>query len=225
MRAAEGYAGKLLTYGIDRGEIRACEIRTHLGRVCFTLCRNGEPLGEIRLAVCGKHNVYNALAACAVSLTLGLSVQQIAQGLALFGGCDRRLQQVGKVNGAKLYIDYAHHPTEVHAALEALRSMTKGRVIALFQPHTYSRVQAFAKGFAEALKAADISALAEVFSASETQPEGVSSQNIADLLPHTPVIEDFERAARWIRSVAREDDAVVLLGAGDIPQVARFLQE
>ena len=224
VQAAEGYAGTLLTYGIDGGEIRARNIRTQQGRTCFSLCRNGEELGEICLAVCGKHNVYNALAAASVSLSLGLSVRQIAEGLASFHGCDRRLQRVGQVNGAEMYIDDAHHPTELKAALDALREMTEGRVIALFQPHTYSRVQAFAEGFAEALKGADVSALAEVFSASEKQPEGVSSQNIADLLPHTPVLADFEQGAQWVRRTAQPGDAVVLLGAGDIPKVAELLR-
>lgn len=144
--------------------------------------RQGSPLFDVKLSVPGAHNVSNALAAIALSTTLGLDTESILTGLDKFGGADRRFQYKGKVNGVTIIDDYAHHPTEIRATLTAAQKYPHDRLVLCFQPHTYSRTKAFLNDFADVLSMADVVVLADIYAAREQNTYGISSKDILDLL-------------------------------------------
>jgi len=150
----------------------------------FSLVKRGHVLGEARVGLPGKHNVLNAAAALGVALELGIPFQTAAQGLQRFTGVRRRFQSKGAAGGIRVVDDYAHHPTELRATLQAAREAMqgRGRLVVAFQPHLYSRTQLLYREFAEALEGADEVYLAGIYGARETPIPGVSSQLIADLL-------------------------------------------
>jgi UDP-N-acetylmuramate--alanine ligase len=198
--------------------------------VRFDHDRPGPPLG---LKVPGAHNVLNARAALAAAELAGIgSADSLARRLERFPGMLRRLQRKGSSDGAEIYDDYAHHPTEVEATLAALRELEPGRLIAVFQPHLYSRTRALATRFGAALSAADEVGVLDVYAARE-QPvrelAGVSGLDVAraaaDSSRGRPVwwLRDAEAALRRLRGHLREGDLLVTIGAGDIHELASRL--
>ncbi|MEE0434504.1 MAG: UDP-N-acetylmuramate--L-alanine ligase [Peptococcaceae bacterium] len=188
-------------------------------------------IGHLELQVPGKHNIANATAAVVVGLDVGLSFEQIARVLKEYKGTRRRFQHQGTVNGIAVYDDYAHHPTEIMATLEAARAVNDGRVVAIFQPHRYSRTQFLAKEFAKALSQADAVMLLDVFPAGEAPIEGVSSQLIVDQVDpgkHAQVVNDEYLTSGFI-STLQPGDLVLVLGAGSIwkqaPLIVKALEE
>jgi UDP-N-acetylmuramate--alanine ligase len=182
-------------------------------------------LGFFKLFVPGQHNVRNALAAIAVARELGLPAEAIASGLAKFIGVDRRFQVLGEYGGAIIVDDYAHHPTEIRATLDAARSGYPGRrVVALFQPHLYSRTRDFAKEFAAALRNADVAMVTPIFAAREKPIDGVSARMIADF---EPGIEFLDRSNSQIFNELRRrigpNDILITMGAGDVHEIAEML--
>jgi UDP-N-acetylmuramate--alanine ligase len=193
------------------------------------------PGPELRLAVPGRHNLLNARAAlAAIELVGSPGLDDAAAALATFPGMRRRLQPVGRRDGALIYDDYAHHPTEVAAALDALRELRPRRLVAVFQPHLYSRTKLLRERFGAALTAADEIAVMEVYPARE-QPvgelSGVSGRGIAeaaaDRAGGRPVwwLPDVEVAARALAPRLGDGDLLVTLGAGDIHRLAEALAE
>ncbi len=224
MAALAGLTGrKLLTFGVEgEAELRAGNIRP--GRTtAFDLVRNGEKLTEIELPIGGLHNVYNALAASAAALTLGLAPELIARGLAAFHGAGRRVEFKGKFNGADVYDDYAHHPSELRATLAAVRQMGYKRVVCAFQPHTYSRTKALFDDFVEVLKQPDVCFLAEIYAAREKNTIGISSRDIAERIPGARYFPDFATLEEALRLELREGDIFLTVGAGDIYKVGEAL--
>src|SRR3954452_13823489 len=182
-------------------------------------------VGFFKLFVPGEHNVRNALAAIAVARELGLAGDVIASGLAKFIGVDRRFQILGDYNGAIIVDDYAHHPTEIRATLSAARSGYPGRrVVALFQPHLYSRTRDFANEFASALRTADVAMVAPIYAAREKPIEGVSARLIADA---ETGIEFLDRSNSQIFNELRRriapNDIFITMGAGDVHEIAEML--
>ena len=182
-------------------------------------------VGFFKLFVPGEHNVLNALAAIAVGRHLGLSAQAIAGALAKYLGVDRRFQILGDYLGALVVDDYAHHPTEIRATLDAARRGYPGRrVVALFQPHLYSRTRDFAAEFGESLAIADVPIVAPIFAAREKPQEGVSSRIIADAVPG---IEFLDRSNSQIVTELRRrlqpNDIFLAMGAGDVHEIAEQL--
>lgn len=185
---------------------------------------------ELRLAVPGRHNVLNAAAAFAAGLELGLDPEQCAEGLAAFRGASRRFELKGEVRGVRVYDDYAHHPTEVVAAVSGARNVAQGgRVLAVFQPHLYSRTLAFAREFAEALDGADLALVLPVYRAREDERDDVTASTVTDLggAAQEPV-DTPEDAVRRIAAEARPGDIVMTIGAGDVtrlgPQIVEALE-
>jgi UDP-N-acetylmuramate--alanine ligase len=183
------------------------------------------PSAELRLAVPGRHNALNALAALAGLELAGFETSRTAKALAGFPGMRRRLELKGRHNGAVIYDDYAHHPTEVAAALAALRELAPGRLVAVFQPHLYSRTKALAVEFGAALAAADEVGVLDVYPARERpvgELAGVSGLQVAEAAAERaggrPVwwLGDAETAARALGPRLREGEIMVTLGAGDI---------
>lgn len=200
------------------------EIRMQNGKPRFD-ASVGKSQSEIRLNVVGKHNVYNALAALAVGKVLGVSLYDGVAALERFGGVDRRWTELDC--GFKCVCDYAHHPTEIACSVDAAKHVSQGRVICVFQPHTYSRTKAFFKQFVTCFKQADIVAYLPVYSAREKPIRGAQSDRLTRLAVKQGMDAkyfcDFKQAANWLKQTARADDLVLILGAGDVVNLSKLL--
>jgi UDP-N-acetylmuramate--alanine ligase len=220
-------------YGLHAAaELKAEGVEFSERGVSFEVRRSGELLGRASLGVPGLHNVRNALAAIAVALELEVPFVVAADALSGFTGVERRFQIRGQINGAIVVDDYAHHPTEVHATLEAARrSYPARRIVALFQPHLYSRTRDFAEGFAESLAAADLAFVAPIYAAREEPIAGVSSAMItaaalaAGAENVQPLDRDIDGIADYFRAALRPQDLFITMGAGDVHRVAEQLAE
>ena len=214
---------ELLSYGIANGAARlsAQELLSVEGRLRFLVRLDGADLGELALRVPGMHNVRNALAAIGVGVTLGATLESLRGGLEGFEGVERRFQRLGAVRGVQVVDDYAHHPTEITATLDAARAAFPGRrLIAAFQPHLFTRTRDFADAFGVALARADLVFLTEIYPAREQPLPGITSALVADALRragHSPVwVGERAALADAIAAAARDGDVVLTLGAGDI---------
>jgi UDP-N-acetylmuramate--alanine ligase len=182
-------------------------------------------LAELELAVPGEHNRRNAACALAALELVGVAREDAARVLARFEGAARRFELRGEVNGVTVWDEYAHHPTEVAAALDAARELAAGSVLAVFQPHLYSRTLHFARDFASALATADAVAVMDVYGAREDPVHGVGGKLVVDgLAEERPGMElgwtpDHEAAARFLARRARAGDVVLTVGAGDVDRV------
>ncbi len=209
----------VVTFGIDSAaDVKAVDIK--YGRTTsFGLEYNGELIAQAEMKICGKHNIYNALAAAAAALVSGVAPCAIVEGLAQFRGAGRRVEYKGECGGADVYDDYAHHPNELRATLGAVRDMGYERVICAFQPHTYTRTKALFDDFVEALRLADKVYLAEIYAARETNTVGISSKDLADKIAGAVYSPGFDDLADKLRAEARPGDIVLTVGAGDIYKV------
>jgi UDP-N-acetylmuramate--alanine ligase len=223
---------EVLRYGLQPGDARvtASEIMNVKGRLRCLVRFDGDELGELSLRVPGVHNVRNALAAVATGLALGLKLEQMQSGLEAFEGVERRFQRLGTVRGIEVVDDYAHHPTEILATLDAARTAFPGRrLVVAFQPHLYTRTRDFAPEFATALSGADAVFLTEIYPAREQPIAGVTSSLIEDRL-HTAGSPPAWRGERddladALADSVRDGDVVLTLGAGDITRTgAELLQ-
>jgi UDP-N-acetylmuramate--alanine ligase len=187
----------------------------------FKVRFKGEPLGELRLRVPGAHNVSNALAAVAVGLELDIGFSAIRAALAEFSGVARRFQVKGTPQDIMVVDDYAHHPAEIQATLKAARAGFQRRLLAVFQPHRYTRTRALLAEFPGAFDLADRVCVTEVYPAGESPIVGVSGRQIADGIarrgrPEVLFIERKEDVAKVVTELARPGDLVITMGAGDI---------
>ena len=222
------------TFGFAKhAEIRADALELSARASQFDLWCDGRRLGRIEVMLPGRHNAENALAACAIALELEINFAQLRDGLRTFTGVGRRFEFLGEEAGVAVVDDYGHHPTEVRAALAAGRGWNegKGRLIAVFQPHLYSRTETFYREFAEALSAADGVILAPIYAAREEPFPGVDSGLIADAIPDIPlgcrVVSGLEDVPEAVCSLAKPGDLVMTIGAGSIyrcgPQILKRL--
>ncbi|MFS0867704.1 UDP-N-acetylmuramate--L-alanine ligase [Microbacterium sp. 179-B 1A2 NHS] len=222
---------RVLTFGESEGaDVRVTDIVTD-GPVSFTL-HHGDATASGRLAVPGSHNAVNAAGAVAVLLTLGYDLEPALRAVEEFGGTVRRFELHGIRSGVSVYDDYAHHPTEVAAALSAARTVVgEGRIIALHQPHTYSRTQAMYREFADVLEShADHTVVLDVYGAREDPVPGVTGELVSGAFTDADrvhFVADWQQAADYTASVAQPGDYVITLGCGDvyriIPQVLSAL--
>ncbi len=176
---------------------------------------------ELQLGVPGRHNILNAAAAFTVALELGVDPAVAAAGLSLFSGAARRFEARGEGDGVRVFDDYAHHPTEVHAALTAARTVAgERRVHVLFQPHLFSRTREFAAGFADALSLADTTTVLPVYAAREDPVDDVGGWTITERMTgaEAAYVADPEEALRTVVGRAAEGDLVLTIGAGDVTQ-------
>lgn len=178
---------------------------------------------HVDLAVYGRHNVYNALAAAASAYVMGIEGHFVSEGLAEFTGAGRRMERKGTVNGADIFDDYAHHPGELHALIDAVKLMGYNRIILAFQPHTYTRTKALFADFVQELKRVDLAVLAEIYAARERNTVGISSHDLADEIPNSQYYETLPEVAAYLRSIAREGDIILTVGAGDIYKAGEML--
>ena len=186
----------------------------------------GRVVGNLELQVPGHHNILNAAACLAMGLTLNLPAQQLLEGLHNFSGAGRRFELKATEHGIRIIDDYGHHPTEIAATLKAARLYAgEGRVIVIFQPHRYSRTQAFLPEFAQSLDLADDVTLLEIYAASEKPIQGVSSQLIANSMKHGTYLPNFMEAADRVIELAQPGDVIFTLGAGDVNSLAPIIAE
>ena len=171
---------------------------------------------HLDLKVIGKHNALNALAAVAAAWKLGIPGEAVARGLKTFGGADRRMQYKGSYNGADIYDDYAHHPDELKATIEAVRTMKYQRVVIAFQPHTYTRTKALFDDFVRELSKSDHLVLAEIYAARERNTVGISSRDLQAVIPGSVYCRTLPAVTDYLRSIAQPGDVILTVGAGDI---------
>jgi UDP-N-acetylmuramate--alanine ligase len=227
---------RVVTYGSNpQAQVRALNVRMGPEGARFDVAISplDQPtirLDDLRLPMAGQHNVLNALAAIAVARELGVSDEAIRQGLAGFGGVKRRFTTTGVVGGVRVIDDYGHHPVEIAAVLSAARSMTEARVIAVVQPHRYSRLRDLFEEFCGCFNDADTVIVADVYAAGEAPIEGVGRDALVEGLRraghrHVLPLESSSELAAVVAQEAKADDLVVCLGAGDITQWAHALPD
>jgi UDP-N-acetylmuramate--alanine ligase len=187
---------------------------------------NGKSVGHIELQVPGHHNLLNAAGVLATGLKLGFGAAELLTGLGTFRGTGRRFELKGTVHGVRVIDDYGHHPTEIAVTLEAARRYAAdGRLIVIFQPHRFSRTQAFAQGFADVLETADRVIVLEVYAASEKPIDGVTSKIITSKMTKGEYIPNFVEVTDSVVEMAEPGDVIITLGAGDVSSLAPIIVE
>jgi UDP-N-acetylmuramate--alanine ligase len=225
---------RIITYGFAASaDVRGVNVTPHSGGNRFeAIIRNRDgtvrSIENIELPMPGRHNVQNALAAIGVALELGIPDITIQQGFAKFGGVKRRFTKVGETQGVTIIDDYGHHPVEIRAVLAAARESAQGRVIAVVQPHRYSRLGNLMDDFAQAFNDADMVLVTPVYAAGEQPVEGVHSDALVDGIRRrghrsAAAVTDADALAHMLADVAVPGDMVVCLGAGDITKWAAGL--
>ncbi len=214
---------KMLAFGIKNRHafVRAKSIREcKWSRFSFDLFVGEKKTVRIKLPVVGRHQIYNALACVAVCLHLGLSVEEIKCGLENFSGIKRRFERVGDVNGATIFHDYAHHPTEIQANIKATKKFTKGKVFVVFQPHTFSRTRDLWKEFVTCFDGADEVCIFKIYPAREYPIDGIDEKSLSEAIGFCGVkstsLSSFGELKEYLNARCREKDVVLILGAGDI---------
>ncbi len=215
-------AMEYISFGLgENNRIRATNISSdwrHFDVVC-----DGVLYCHLDMQVIGKHNVYNALAAAGAAWFLHIPGEAVSAGLATFYGADRRMQYKGEYNGAALYDDYAHHPDELAATIEAVRTMGSRRLVLAFQPHTYTRTKALFDDFVLQLRRADVLIVAEIYAARERNTVGISSKDITDQIPGSIYCATLQEVAARLRETASPGDVLLTVGAGDIFRAGEML--
>ncbi|MBY4892609.1 UDP-N-acetylmuramate--L-alanine ligase [Rhodobacteraceae bacterium N5(2021)] len=222
---------RVVTFGFNaQADVRAVNLTYKGGVACFDIALQAEDIviEGCTLPMPGDHNVSNALAAVAVARHLGMKADEIRDALAGFKGVNRRFTRVGEVGGITIIDDYGHHPVEIAAVLKAARQASEGRVIAVHQPHRYSRLHSLFEDFCACFNNADVVAIAEVYAAGEDPIEGASRDDlVAGMIRHghrhARAILNEDDLERLVREQARPGDMVVCLGAGTISAWANGL--
>jgi len=189
----------------------------------FDVICDGETYCHIDLAVYGRHNTLNALAAAGTAWLMGIPGEAVSDGLATFRGAGRRMEYKGEYNGIPVYDDYAHHPGELSATMAAVRAMGFKRIIFAFQPHTYTRTKALFADFAQQLKKPDVLVLAEIYAARERNVYGISSKDFLAEIPGAYYCATLPEVTETLKTVAQPGDVILTVGAGDIYRAGEAL--
>lgn len=226
-KVLKSYHGRVITFGVSTksADYTAINIRYPRGFAEFDVLYKGEFISHVSLSVTGEHNVYNALAAFAAGHISGLDPDRIAVGLSAFKGAKRRMEYKGSVNGALVFDDYGHHPTEVASTLEGVAKRNAERVICVFQPHTFTRTFKLMDDFAKSFDAAERVFIADIYPARETDNLGISGKTLAKRIgDKAEYISGFDNIANELNGMLREGDILVVMGAGDIYKVFDYLK-
>lgn len=205
-----------VSFGLDeKNRIHAANM--HPDWQHFDVICDGEFYCHLDMGVLGRHNALNALAAAAASWMMGIPGEAVSHGLESFHGAGRRMEFKGQYHGADVYDDYAHHPDELAATINAVRAaMPSRRLVLAFQPHTYTRTKALFDDFVRELKKPDVVVLAEIYAARERNTTGISSADLAVKIPGSVFCETLPDVTAYLRDNVREGDVVITMGAGDI---------
>lgn len=221
----------VVTYGLDESaDVTALDVRLQgYGSGCTVRARKpggrAIELGQLQLAVPGRHNVLNALAAAAMARELGIAWSDVARGLGGFDGADRRFQRRGEAGGVAVVEDYGHHPTEIAAVVAAAKSIVEGQLIVAFQPHRYTRTQFLLGEFGRAFDGADVVVLTDIYAAGEDPIPGVTLDALADAVRpafggQLRIVRALGDVPGELAAIAKPGDLIVLLGAGSIGSLA-----
>lgn len=224
-----GLRCRCITFGHDKDADYTANFISYdkFAHPTYTLFHKGEEIAKVELGVTGEHNIYNSMAAIAVCRELGIDMEAILRGLRRFTGTDRRFQKKGTVRGFTIIDDYAHHPQEIAATIEAAKKYPHRKLWIAFQPHTYSRTAALLDDFAGALSQADEIVLADIYAAREKNTIGISSDDLRKhmLEQNTNVyyIPEFDDIEKFLLEHVKEGDVLITMGAGNIYQVGEDL--
>ena len=212
----EAMAGlDVITFGLQPGNrITAANMWENWQH--FDVMCDGQFYCHLDLGVLGRHNALNALAAAGAAWVLGVPGQAVSDGLATFHGAGRRMEFKGEFAGAAVYDDYAHHPDELAATIEAVRSMGDRRLVMAFQPHTYTRTHALFEDFIRELSKVDVLVLAEIYAARERNTVGISSRDLQERIPGAIYCQTLPQVTEQLRQIAQPGDVILTVGAGDI---------
>lgn len=222
---------KYYSYAIDHeADYQARNILTTGKGISFDVVHGEEMLGHISLNIPGRHNVLDAMACLVTGLSIGVPFEKMAAGLAAFHGAKRRFQTKGRIDGVWIVDDYAHHPTEIAATLQAAKETKPARLICVFQPHRYSRTQLLHEEFGKAFRSADLLVLTDVYAAGEAPIEGISGETILQEVRRQSgqsvvYLPEREKLASYLKKEIQEGDLVITMGAGDIYKTGEELVE
>lgn len=201
-------------------------ISDSMGRYSFDFFKKDKKLCNIALSVIGRHNVYNALASAAVGNFLGISSKKIALSIGKFTGVCRRYEHLGYLNGAQIIADYAHHPKEIEAVLNAAKA-DNSNIVTVFQPHTYSRTVSLKEGFVQSLSISDEVILLPIYAAREKDQNMISSKELCEQInkkgKKANYFENFESCAQYLKQHITDKDILFIMGAGDIIDLKDYL--
>lgn len=216
-----------ISYGeSENADLRIDQIELKASGSSARVMWRGRAVGHLELQVPGRHNLLNAASCLAMGLTLNMPIHQLLEGLHNFRGAGRRFELKATEHGIRIIDDYGHHPTEITVTLQAARRYAgDGRVLVIFQPHRYSRTQAFLEDFAVSLDLADDVTLLEIYAASEKPIHGVSASLIAEKMSRGHFIPNFASASERVIEMAKPGDVIITLGAGDVNSLAPIIAE
>ncbi len=215
-----------VTFGLkESNDYYAKNIKMIKSRAQFEVYKYGEKLMDVNLLVPGKHNVYNALAAIAEADFEGCDAAKIKEGVESFGGAGRRFEFLAEIDGITIADDYAHHPAELKVTLEAAMDMGYKRVIAVFQPFTFSRTYDHFDEFVEVLQIPDLCIMSEIMGSREVNTYNIYTKDLAEKIPGSVWFNTFEEIADYTLSIAKEGDLIITLGCGDIYKAAFMMIE
>lgn len=214
-----------ITFGLSEGcTWRAEMISDRSGAYPeYDLYHNGEKCGHVVLNVPGDHNVYNSLAAIASSVYAGCDIETVIREISDFRGAGRRFENLGTYKGITICDDYAHHPRELEVTLNAAKKLPYKRVIAVFQPFTYSRTKMFLNDFARVLRIPDVVVMTEIMGSREKNTYNIHTSDLAELIDGSVWFNTFRETADYVESIAEEGDLVITLGCGDIYKAAKLI--
>lgn len=221
----KGY--NFITFGFDEAEYMAKNKTFKNGYFTFDVYhKNKLLLDNVQIVLPGEHNIYNTLAVISACNEAGINVKLIKEHLTTFTGMGRRFQKMLTINKIPVYDDYAHHPTEIKATLSSLKSMTTKNIVAVFQPHRYTRLQSFWNDFKNSLVYADRLIVTDVYAASENPIEGINSKKFASEIHNAEYVSgSIEDVAKKLLPTLKENDIVIGLGAGSITNLAKYLSK
>jgi len=214
-----------ITYGFGENcDYRAVNVSADKGvHEQYDLLYKGEKITSIKLIVPGKHNIYNSLAAAATAHFLGATPNEISDNLHKFGGVHRRFEILGTPDGITVADDFAHHPTELTATLNAAMNMGFNKVWAVFQPHTFSRTAMLLDDFAEALKIPDVAIISEILPVRETNTYNIYSTDLGAKVPNSVCLDTFEEITDYVCKNAKEGDLILTMGGGNVYMCANMI--
>ena len=214
---------EIITYGKSGDYSYKNESFDNNGYGNFDVYFKDEKIAHIQLSIGGKHNISNATAVFAVASKLGINPDIIAEGIKKFTGTKRRFEYKGTFNGARVFDDYAHHPTEISDTLDSAKKMDHNKIWVVFQPHTYTRTNALFNQFIEALAPFDNVIITDIYAAREKNTIGISSKSLADKIKNARYISDFSEISEHLKANVSENDIVITMGAGTITDLSKFL--
>jgi UDP-N-acetylmuramate--alanine ligase len=218
-----------ISYGFSRhADLYATDLNYMADGVEYVCHNNGKILGKVKVPLFGKHNALNSLGTIAAALDLEIPFEKITDAIATFPGVGRRMEFVGEKRGIRIYDDFAHHPTEIKTTLEGVRQSFSNRIIAIFQPHLYTRTQMFQKEFGSAFFDSDMLVVADVFPSREQPIDGVTGKLVADSVlkaghKNVEYIPDKSKIPGFLKDRVRPGDIVIVIGAGDINRLSPII--